>query len=104
MKLREIEPLPGGLDSLRRALQTPTRRPRLRRSVLAVAVAAAAMALWVTLRPPPDRNAMDRLFRAEGPGPVAVKLGVASAPVQESVSDPRVPPSDQVIFVWVASR
>jgi len=102
---RTLEPLPGGLDSLRERIQ---RRPRFRRAYVALAMSAAcaAMAIVWLSRPlpeaPDDRRAMQRLLTNDGqPNPRAVAMGLV-APVSPIVAgDPRIAPSDDVVFYWV---
>ena len=101
---RKIEPLPGGLGELRRRLRE-TRRSRVPLA-LAGAVGSAALALCVLRAPPapaPDRAAMQRLLVDDEqlPNPRAARLGLVPRAQPVVASDPRVAPSDAVVFYWV---
>ena len=102
---RTIEPLPGGLGQLRDRL----RAPRSRRAPIAFALAAsccAALAIWLfrePTQPAPDRTAMRRLL-VDGDhqaNPRAVALGLVAPSTATVTADPRITPSDDVVFYWV---
>jgi hypothetical protein len=104
---RRIEPLPGGLGQLRDRL----RGHRSRRVPIALAVAAsccAVVAIWLlrtpAAQPAPDRTAMRRLLvdADQQPNPRAVAMGLVAPSTPTVATDPRVTPSDSVVFYWVA--
>lgn len=100
-----IAPLPGGLAALRQRIREPM-RPRAPIALALAATACAVIALWVLRATPPaaaDRSAMRRLLvdSAELPHPRAVELGLVDRARPVAAPDPRVEPSDTVVFYWV---
>jgi hypothetical protein len=100
-----IAPLPGGLEALRQRLREPM-RPRTPIALALAATACATIALWLLRATPPpaaDRSALRRLLvdSAELPHPRAVELGLVDRARPVVAPDPRVEPSDAVVFYWV---
>jgi hypothetical protein len=100
-----IAPLPGGLAALRQRIREPM-RPRAPIALALAATACAGIALWLLRATPqtvPDRNALRRLLvdSAELPHPRAVELGLVDRARPVVAPDPRVEPSDGVVFYWV---
>lgn len=100
-----IAPLPGGLAALRQRIREPM-RPRTPIALAIAATACAGIALWVLRATPPtapDRSALRRLLvdSAELPHPRAVELGLVDRARPVVAPDPRVAPSDAVVFYWV---
>ena len=101
-----IAPLPGGLAALRQRIREPM-RPRAPIALALAATACAAIALWLLRATPPtapDRSALRRLLvdSAELPHPRAAQLGLVDRAQPVVAADPRVAPSDAVVFYWVA--
>ena len=100
-----IAPLPGGLAALHQRIREPM-RPRAPIALALAATACAAIALWVLGAPPPtaaDRSALRRLLvdSAELPHPRAVELGLVDPARPVVAPDPRLEPSDALVFYWV---
>jgi len=106
---QKIEPLPGGLRDLNRRIRDESSPRALASSrwtlFLGAATATCGLLLLLLLPHGPSRAA-HRLFDLHQnglPPPEAVALGLASKPNLERIADPRLPPSDEVIFFWVAN-
>jgi hypothetical protein len=103
--IKPIEPLPNGFDKLKnRIAEKKPSGHRYRTWAFALDVAAVCLIVFFLVVIPFKTPSQDRTIPNIFVGhPKAVALGLTERRVTATVSDPRIPETDEVVFFWVHS-